>query len=133
MQAEMEAAIQSVLSKVRLKYPNKILIANSSKTWNDVNGEMNEGRLEDLENESNRTTVHSEPRIELFYHYLVEGEEEQAKEMFRAALWYNCFFGSSPNAQEVVYYQWFEDVLAEIKPAPPLSIVTGKQIGRAHV
>lgn len=117
--AEMHEALQQVLDEVRRRHPEKILIANCSDSWRGVNGEMNEGRPDELAAEAAPFAGHVGPRFELFHHYLEGYNLDKAEQMMRLAMQNRCFFGCAPNPQTIRWYDFFDRVLASMPPLAP--------------
>ncbi len=108
----MQVALNATLLKLRASFPNKIIIANSSITWDGVNGEMNEGRPADLPAEAAAYPGHASPRMELFYYSMTSPTDTvNAVQMFNLALQNKAFFGTSYSAQVINWYPFFDDIL----------------------
>lgn len=117
VRAEMRQALQDTLVLVRKEFPSHILIGNSRFHWNGLNGEMNEGRLNNLE-ELDPFPGHVEPRIQLYQSLLRHSydigvmKKEMAKAHARGA-----FYGAAVNFQHALWFDEFDDVIAEFKRA----------------
>lgn len=111
---EMKDALEQTLVRVREQLPNAILIGNSRYSWAGLNGEMNEGRPEDLAKEVAAPATHVRPFLNLFHHYIKEPDLREAESLFRLALKNRCFYGCCVNAQTIGWYDFFDSVLAEL-------------------
>jgi hypothetical protein len=117
VRAEMRQALQNTLTMVRKEFPSHILVGNSRYHWNGLNGELNEGRPNNME-ELDRFEGHVEPRIQMYHSRLRHSydigvlKKEMAKAHARGA-----FYGAAVNYQHALWFDEFDDVLAEFKRA----------------
>ena len=112
--AEMMIGLEQTLIRLRERFPDKLILGNSSYNLTGLNGEMNEGRENDLAKEMAYYQGHADPRIELF-HYYMQGQDDitTAKEKFKIALANKAFFGTGVNAQTIRWYDFFDEILNE--------------------
>ena len=117
VKAEMRQAIQDTLVMVRKEFPFHILVGNSSYHWRGLNGELNEGRPNDM-GELSPFEGHVDPRIQLYHSRLRHSydigvlKKEMAKAHSRGA-----FYGAAVNYQHVLWFDEFDEVLADFKRA----------------
>ena len=117
VRAEMRQALQDTLAMVRKEFPSHILVGNSKYHWSGLNGELNEGRPNDME-ELDPFEGHVEPRIQLYQSLLQHSSDigvmkkEMAKAQARGA-----FYGAAVNYQHALWFGEFDEVLAKFKRA----------------
>src|SRR5207247_1377934 len=66
VRAEMRQALQITLQRLRQEFPNTILIGNSSYNWQGLNGELDEGRPENMLAELAPFNGHTQPTKDLY-------------------------------------------------------------------
>lgn len=111
---ELKAALQQLILEVRDALPNAILIGNSRYNWDGLNGEMNEGRPNELAQEMTSYPGHVEPAIS-FYHYYMKNNNDviEAEKHLKLAIENQCFFGTGINAQTIKWYPFFDSILSK--------------------
>lgn len=122
---DMLAGIQEALSELRRREPDALVVANSSFTFKDVNGELNESRPRDYAAEFSETSAHTEPRVELA-HLVIESAANRAalKSHMKAARDYGAYFGAGRDYQHVEWYEEFDIPLPV--PNPPSKPILDK-------
>ena len=111
---EMMIGLEQTLIRLREKFPTKLIVGNTRYSLSGLNGEMNEGREQDLAEEMAYYEYHVEPRIELFHYYMKNHDDtETATEKFKLALANKAFFGTGINAQTIRWYDFIDEVLSE--------------------
>ncbi len=108
--------LQQLVEDIRTALPNAILIGNTRYDWSGLNGEMNEGRPNELSKETSFYEDHTEPTISMYHYYMKDNNDlANAEKNFRLALANNCFFGTAINAQTIKWYPFFDKVLSEFE------------------
>lgn len=119
VRAEMRQALQNTLTILRKEFSTQILVGNSSYHWSGLNGEMNEGRPNNMD-ELNPYGGHVAPRIQMYLSQLSHSHDIafMKKEMARAYS-HGAFFGASLRADfsQALWFDEFDDVIAEFKRA----------------
>ncbi len=117
VRAEMRQALQDALLALRNAFPTKVFIGNSSFQWRGLNGEMNESRLADLGSASS-FTGHVDPVMPLYVSRLRHAFDVgvMKKEMAKARA-HGALYGASVDYQHVLWFDEFDEVLAEFKRA----------------
>lgn len=117
VRAEMRQALQHTITMVRKEFPSHILVGNSSYHWNGLNGELNEGRQNAMQ-ELDPFAGHVAPRIQLYQSLLRHSYDiaVMKKEMARAHA-RGAFYGAAVNYQHALWFDEFDDVIAEFKRA----------------
>jgi hypothetical protein len=117
VRAEMRQALQDTITMVHKEFPSHILVGNSSYHWNGLNGELNEGRPNAMQ-ELDPFAGHVAPRIQLYQSLLRHSydigvmKKEMAKAHARGA-----FYGAAANYQHALWFDEFDEVIAEFKRA----------------
>jgi hypothetical protein len=103
---EMISGLQIVLSRFRSRYPNAIVIGNSPLNFADINGEVNEGRGDDLD-EVASSLNHAEPELNVYMYKPAKPASETtiAAEM-NLALERNAFFSYHFGRQPFSFSPW---------------------------
>lgn len=113
---EMHQALQSTITRLRKSLPDTIIIGNSRYDWCGLNGEMNEGRLDDAIKELDHNSCHAKPELQM-YMTVYHGEKD-AKRVHSEYLKTHrkgVIFGSYRSAQIIDWYDFYDDI-------PPLKI-----------
>ena len=109
--AEMRSALQATLLRLRRGHPAALLVGNSARAWNGLNGELNEARLADMASACASTARHAVPEIKLYQSLLgrATSTESVQREM---ALAHKCgaFFGAAADYQHVPWLDAFDAV-----------------------
>lgn len=117
VRSEMRQALQDTLTRVRKEFPSKILVGNSRYHWSGLNGELNEGRANSMD-ELDPFSGHVVPRIQMYQSLLRHSydiavmKKEMAKAHARGA-----FYGAAANYQHALWFDEFDDVIAQFKRA----------------
>ena len=115
---EMKVALQETLLELRREFPKAILVGNSRESWSGLNGEMNEGRPDTLAKEFEFFSGHVLPRVELCQTYLRrDNDVETVKREMSLAHQYGGFYGACVNAQHVLWFDIFDEIIAKYKSA----------------
>ena len=115
--AEMRQAVQDTLTMVRKEFPSQVVVGNSRYHWNGLNGELNEGRANSMD-ELDPFPGHVAPRIQMYQSLLRHSydigmmKKEMAKAHARGA-----FYGAAANYQHALWFDEFDDVIAQFKRA----------------
>lgn len=113
---ELMEGLQQLITEVRNEFQNAILIGNSSYSWAGLNGEMNEGRPNDLIKEAKSLETHVEPYINMYHFFMKnDGDLVNAEKNFRHALENRCFYGVGVNTTKITWYPFFDKVLLEYR------------------
>ena len=117
VRSEMRQALQNTLTMVRKEFPSHILAGNSRYHWSGLNGELNEGRANNMD-ELNPFSGHVGPRIQMYQSLLRHSydigimKKEMAKTHARGA-----FYGAAVNYQHALWFDEFDEVIAQFKRA----------------
>lgn len=118
VRAEMLAALQETLLELRKMHPNIILVGNSSYNFVGLNGEMNEGRPNDVPREMAPFAGHVQPRIEMLQTMLRHANDiETVKREMTLAHSYGAFYGACVEGTHVLWFDIFDDVIAAYRQA----------------
>ncbi len=89
---QMVVGLQSVLTRFRSRYPDAIVVCNSSRDYADINGEMNEGRADEIREVASYWR-HSQPEINVYmFKPVKEASEAQISAELMKAMSYGAFF-----------------------------------------
>lgn len=108
--------LQQLITEIRTALPETILIGNTRYNFTGLNGEMNEGRPNELVKEAKPIPGQVQPYINMFHYYMKGSSKKDllfAENYFRLALQNKCFFGTGINPQTIRWYEFFDRVLAE--------------------
>lgn len=115
--AEMRQALQDAIAMVRKEFPSHLLVGNSSYHWRGLNGEMNESRV-DAMNELNPFEGHAAPRMQLFHTTLKHAHDVAVlRKQMEQALARGAFYGASVDYQHVLWFEEFDEVVADFRRA----------------
>ncbi|MHB8453965.1 MAG: hypothetical protein ACYDDO_04545 [Acidiferrobacterales bacterium] len=113
---EMRAALQATLTALRMEFPNVILVGNSSYSWDGLNGEMDEGRPDDMAMEFAPFPGHASPRIEMYQSILKRSDDiAKVEREMTLAHSYGAFYGAAVNSQHVLWFDIFDSVIASYR------------------
>ncbi|TXH36596.1 MAG: hypothetical protein E6Q98_10870 [Rhodospirillaceae bacterium] len=113
---EMLAALRESILKVRQALPNTILIGNSSYDFPGLNGEMLENRPSKAREEIKPFPEHTKPEINLFQLEIKNTNEiDKVKSNMALAHELGASFGCAVNYQQVLWYDFFDDVMRGYK------------------
>lgn len=110
--AKQKAGLQKALVALRESWPDKIFIANSRYNWEAVNGEMNEGRIEDYDKELIPFPGHARPQIDLaaiYYHKI--GGRQDIRPYLKNAVSRKAFFYACETAQKVEWHAAYDELI----------------------
>jgi hypothetical protein len=110
---EMLAALRETLLELRKAHPNIISVGNSSYNFAGLNGEMNEGRPNDLQKEMAPFAGHVPPRIEMMQTMLRYANDiNTVKREMAIAHAYGAFYGACVDGSHVLWFDEFDAVIA---------------------
>lgn len=113
---EMRAALQTTLIRLRNEFPNVILVGNSAYNWEGLNGEMDEGRLDDMAYQFAPFPGHVKPYINMYQSVLKRADDiETVKRQMATAFRYGAYYGAAVNYQHVLWFDAFDRVLEEYR------------------
>lgn len=117
VRAEMRQAVQDTIAMVRKEFPAHILVGNSSYHWNGLNGELNEGRPNAMQ-ELDPFAGHVAPRLQMYQSLLRHSYDigVMKKEMAIAHT-KGALYGAAVNYQHALWFDEFDEVIAEFKRA----------------
>ncbi|MCA9422238.1 MAG: hypothetical protein KC592_14540, partial [Nitrospira sp.] len=116
VKAEMRHALQITLLRLRHEFPNTILIGNSSYNWQGLNGEMNEGRPEQILLEFAPFDGHVQPTMDLYATILKDPTDiERVKQDMALVHSLGAFFSAAVDYQHVLWFDAFDEVIAKYK------------------
>jgi len=106
---DMKAGIQAALTELRRQAPDALIVANSSFSFDGVNGELNENRPRDYAAELAPYNGHAHPSAELAYFMIKsDGDRRDLKERMQAVQRYGAYFGAGRDYQHVEWYEEFD-------------------------
>ena len=109
---DMLDVLRTSINELRLLYPKKIIIANSSYSFDNVNGELNENREKDLSLFRNKIRIHTKPEMNLYQLYTQDLTDlKRIKAQLKKAQNYQLFFGVSSNYQKIEWFDFFDDII----------------------
>lgn len=116
VRSEMREALQATLLRLRKAFPHTIFVGNGSENWIGLNGEMNEGRPQQMVQELALFSGHAHPGIDLYYSSL-EGPNdiEKVKREMAVAHSQGAFYGAAVDMQHVLWFDAFDEVMARYK------------------
>lgn len=110
---EMRQALQETILQLRKEVPATILVGNSSYDWAGLNGELCEGRANDMKKESALAFGHNVPRMEFYQSVLGRSDDiETVTREMALAHSYGAFYGAAVDYQHVLWFDLFDDVVA---------------------
>ena len=110
---EMLVALRETLLELRKAHPNIIIVGNSSYNFAGLNGEMNEGRPNDLQKEMAPFAGHVPPRIEMMQTMLRYANDiNTVKREMAIAHAYGAFYGACVDGSHVLWFDEFDAVIA---------------------
>ena len=119
---EMKASLQRVLLALRRIFPTTIFVGNSHFSWSGLNGEMNEGRPQDIATEFAPFPGHVDPRLELFLTMLKSKNDiATLKRDIALSKSYGACYGASVTGTQVLWFDEFENIRWS-KPVAPRGI-----------
>lgn len=106
-------SLRSTLKELRRRVPDKLLIGNSSYSFGELNGELNENRPLDLQKEVQGNS-HVAPAINLYQKMLEPGfGNADVEAACQLALQNQCFVGVAENYQQPLWFDAFDEILAQ--------------------
>lgn len=99
----MTHGMQTAISEMRRRHPDKILIGNSASQWTDLNGEFNENRSADWA-QLRQDRRHAQPEMRMAH--MVTSAPAQVTTLYRKAQELGLWFGAThdPSLQTVVWW-----------------------------
>ena len=118
--AELLAALQVGIDGVRADHPNIPIIGNTSRDLVGINGEMNEGRFEDLIGEVTGDD-HQKPNLNVYLHYVANEQEfSTIRPLMETCFENKVHFAAQINAQTYHWLPEFDEVMSQWRRlAPP--------------
>ncbi|HTI47821.1 MAG TPA: hypothetical protein VMB76_14790 [Casimicrobiaceae bacterium] len=109
--AEMREALQETLLRLRAEHPHAVLVGNSSHHWAGLNGELNEGRPNDLQSACAPYPGHARPELTLYQSLVPDpGAVALVEREMAAAHRCGAFYGVARDYQHVLWYDMFDHV-----------------------
>lgn len=113
---EMLSALQEALLELRKAHPNAIIVGNSSYNFVGLNGELNEGRHNDIVSELAVFAGHVNPRVDMYQTVLKQaGDIATVKREMAMTHAQGGFYGACVDGQHVLWFDIFDDVIASYK------------------
>lgn len=111
---EMRQALQKTILRIRGEFPQAVVIGNSSYGWRGLNGELNEGRPQDMAKEFKEFDGHVLPRTELYNTLLRRADDiETVKREMALAHSFGAFYCAAVDYQHVLWFDIFDQVIAQ--------------------
>jgi hypothetical protein len=115
----MRHALQAILLQLRAEFRQAIFIANSSETWSGVNGEMNEGRPQQMEAELASFSGHAEPQMDMYQTILKDPSDTETLRTEMAKVHaLGGYYGANVDSTRVLWFEEFERVVDSYKTRP---------------
>lgn len=110
---EMLNALNTTLDKLRIRFPDTLIIANSSNNFSMLNGELNENRASNLISEA--SDVKSVSPVFNFHQRIVPSmtKETVLRQDCAFAFKQKCFFGVAINYQKAEWPTFFNEIVAQ--------------------
>jgi hypothetical protein len=116
VRSEMREALQRVLLRLRDEFPDVLIVGNSSENWKGLNGEMNEGRPEQMESELRHFDGHALPNMDMYQTVLRSaGDIETVRHDMRKVFQLGAFYGANVESTHVLWFDDFDKVLDEYR------------------
>lgn len=116
VRSEMRESLQAVLLKLRMEFPDALIIGNSSFKWKGLNGEMTENRPTDMRRELQPFDGHVSPNMDMYQTYLREaGDVETVRRDMREVLQLGAFYGACVDAEHILWFAEFDEVINAFK------------------
>jgi hypothetical protein len=116
VRAEMRQALQATLLKLRLEFPDALIVGNSSYKWSGLNGEMNEGRPKQLQSELKPFSGHTSPPMDMYLTYLTRADDtETVRREMNETLKLGAFYGACVEGTHVLWFADFDELISKHK------------------
>lgn len=116
VRAEMREGLQATLLRLRKEFPNTILVGNASENWNGLNGELNEGRPEQILKETAPYSGHVLPAMDLYHTVLDKPSDvERVRREMALAHSQEAYYSAAVDMQHVLWFDVFDEVIAKHK------------------
>jgi hypothetical protein len=116
VRSEMRQALQATLLKLRLEFPDALIVGNSSYKWSGLNGEMNEARPRQLQSELKPFSGHTSPPMDMYLTYLTRADDtETVRREMNETLKLGAFYGANVDSQHVLWFGDFDEVISKHK------------------
>ncbi len=113
VRSEMREALQATLLRLRREFPDTIFVGNASENWNGLNGELNEGRPQQMLLELAPFNGHVQPSMDLYYSSLDGPNDiEKVKREMAAAHSRGAYYAAAVDMQHVLWFDAFDEVMA---------------------
>ncbi len=122
---KMREGLQRVLLDVRRELPKAILIGNCRENWAGLNGEMNEGRPEEILTELASFAGHSQPSMDMYLAKLANPtDQDTVRRNLNQVLALGSYYGASVDYTHVVWFEEFDRVIQDYarRPQTPSSV-----------
>lgn len=115
---EMRAHLQEVITELRKRHPEAILVGNSTYNWSGLNGEMSENRESHFASELAPFPGHYSPNINLALVQLDGelGHDVDVRTKLLSALSLGAFFSASVSSRRVSWFPVYDELLQAFKP-----------------
>ncbi len=121
---EMLEALRETLLELRKRHPQAILVGNSSHSFAGLNGEMNEGRLNDIPKEMAPFAGHAQPRVELLQTIIRRADDvDTVMSDMAIAHSYGAFYGACVEGTHVLWFDVFDEVISSYKKNRAVPII----------
>ena len=116
VRAQMRQALQATLLRLREEFKNIILIGNASENWQGLNGEMNEGRPEQMLKENAPYSGHVPPAMDLYFTALKNPRDfERVKREMTLAHSQGAYYSAALDYQHVLWFDAFDEIMPRDK------------------
>ena len=113
---EMRKALQATLIRLRNEFPDANLVGNSAYNWVGLNGEMDEGRPDDMAKQFAPFSGHVPPYMNMYQSVLKRANDvETVKREIAMAFRYGAYYGAAVNYQHVLWFDVFNRVMEEYR------------------
>lgn len=108
-------ALKVITSKIRARFPDKVLIGNGPRKFPGLNGEMNENRPADYRSELSAYAGHSLPETPVAVQQLATPDDAGFRASYNRGkdIHPNTFWGSYVTPQSVAWFQTHDIIVAE--------------------
>ena len=112
VRSEMRQALQATLLKLRLEFPDALIVGNSSENCVGLNGEMNEGRPKQLQSELKPFSGHTSPNMDMYLTMLTRADDtETVQREISDTLKLGAFYGACVEGTHVLWFDEFDQVI----------------------
>ena len=116
VRSEMRQALQATLRKVRLEFPDALIVGNSIEKWSGLNGEMNEARPKQLQSELKPFSGHTSPSMNMYLTNLTRADDvETVRREMNETLKLGAFYGACVEGTHVLWFDDFDRVISRYK------------------